>query len=351
MFQKNRLLFGMMTAFVAIMVFAESAEAQLFRRWAPPIYRQSSICQGAECQPAPMYSLAPVQDCPPIIVSSTIKPDELENFEPVSDTNAQWFRSAARAIAGNSCGSASVVGFLNSGTLVLTNAHVAGTRPGSSATVRMMVNGVDKSYTGQIVMAAYSDKTLADWALLLVPEKIPVEPRKLSTKKPEGNFVTVGSPRCVWPLVFSAIKTVDASNNSALWRWTPNAIGGQSGSGVWSTTDGHQYGLLTWSWGGYGAGQQTWWIYQQAKQRSAEVGELRPAGLVELGQRSRDVIVEEGFFMQAGIDELPIWAEDTDPTVPDPTDPKPCPNIDEPSKKKLQEALKLIQEILAATAA
>lgn len=337
----------MFTVFMPI----EPAQAQLFRRWSPTFHRQAMVCNGPQCQPAAVDSFQPVVDCPPLIVRSSVTADDLQGFEPITEVNSEWARSAARMIAGNSCGSGSVVGFLDDATLVLTNAHVVGTRPGSPATVRMMINGQDKSYTGQIVMAAYSNTTQADWAIVKVPGRIPVEPRKLSTKKPVGDHVTVGSPRCVWPLVFSALKTVDASNSSALWRWTPNAIGGQSGSGVWSPTDGNQYGLLTWSWGGYGAGQQTWWIYQQAKQRSAEVGELRPAGLVELGQRSADVIVEEGFFMQTNIGDLPIWDNGTGPDPgPDP-DPTPCPNIDEPSRKKLEEAMKLIQEILATTAA
>ncbi len=334
---------------IAVAMFSlisfESSEAQLFRR--PLFQRQASICNGPACVPTTSQSIQVVDDCPPLVVQSNLSPDELKDFEPVSETNAQWFRSAARMIAGNSCGSGSVVGFMDESTLLITNAHVVGTRPGSAATVRMMVNGEEKQYTGTIVMAAYSDKVLADWAIVRVPGKIPVEPRKLSKEKPEGDHVTVGSPRCVWPLVYSALKTVDASNNSALWRWTPNAIGGQSGSGVWSAEDGNQDGLLTWSWGGYGAGQQTWWIYQQAKQRNI-VGELRPAGLAELSPRSKDVIVEEGFFVQANIGELPIWAEDsTDPVDPvDPTDPPVCPAISPENAKKLKEALKLIEQIL-----
>lgn len=308
--------------------------------------RQAQVCYGPEC--VPTTSVTTIREVPPLIVEATICPDDLENFEPVSDVNADWARSAAQMRAGNSCGSGSVVGFLDDSTLILTNAHVVGTRPGTAATVRMRVNGRDVQYTGSIVMAAYSSTVLADWAIVKVQGRIPVEPRLLSTTKPVGNHVTVGAPRCVWPLVYSALRTVDASNNSALWRWLPNAIGGQSGSGVWSTTDGHQYGLITWSWGGYGAGQQTWWIYQQAKQRSAEVGELRPAGLMELGQRSRDIIVEEGFFAESNIGDLPIWAGQTpDPTPEDPE----CPPIDEPTKAKLREVIELLQDILAQTAA
>jgi len=188
----------------------------------------------------------------------------------------------------------------------------------------MMVGGQERSYEGQIIMAAYSNTYLADWAIVSVPGEIPVEPRLLSIEKPQGQHVTVGSPRCEWPLRFSELTTADASNNSSLWRWRPNAIPGQSGSGVWSPADGNQYGLITWSWSGLGAGQQTWWIYQQAKQRSHEVGELRPAGLVELTLRDPDIIVEEGFFAQTNIGDLPIWA------LPG-TKPDPAPPVDPPA--------------------
>lgn len=173
------------------------AQAQLFRRWSPTFQRQAMACNGPQCQPAAVEAFQPVADCPPLIVRSNVTPDDLRGFEPITEVNSEWARSAARVIAGNSCGSGSVVGFLDDASLVLTNAHVVGTRPGSSATVRMMINGQDKTYAGQIVMAAYSNTTQADWAIVKVPGRIPVEPRKLSTKKPVGDHVTVGSPRCV----------------------------------------------------------------------------------------------------------------------------------------------------------
>jgi hypothetical protein len=321
-----RLVVAALAAVCLFSQWAESAEAQLFRR----LRAADPQCVGAECAPRvyvlPRYApvapqiLARVEECPPTVIQTVQETDVpvVDETSAIDEVNAQWARSAAQMRAGNSCGSGSVVAFYNGDTLVLTNAHVVGTRPGTVARVRMMVQGQEKSYEGRIIMAAYSNTYLADWAIVSVPGEIPVEPRLLSTAKPKGQHVTVGSPRCEWPLRFSTLTTADASNNSALWRWRPNAIPGQSGSGVWSPDDGLQYGIITWSWSGLGAGQQTWWIYEQAKQRTAEVGELRPFGLVELTPRDPDVIVEEGFFAQSNIGDLPIWAKPG-------TDPKPVP--------------------------
>ena len=291
------------------LVSASNVEAQIFPRLRAR-FQPADTCQ--DCLPPTAQSATG----PAETVQET-STDDFGQTVSVDETSAEWARSAAQIRAGNSCGSGSVVGFYRDGTLLLTNAHVVGTRPGTAAKIRMVVDGVDRTFDGQIIMAAYSNTYLADWAVLYVPEVIGVEPRPLSTLKPTGSHVTVGAPKCVWPLRYSELKTADASNNSALWRWMPNSIPGQSGSGVWSTEDGNQYGLLTWSWNGYGAGQQTWWIYEQAKKQSAEVGELRPAGLKELAT-DPEKVVEEGFFVQSNIGDLPIWADT-------PKDPKPEP--------------------------
>lgn len=314
--------------FAVGMMFADEAQGQLFRRWRVV---PAAECVGQECQPMtvqvhPRYSsvapqiLSRIVDCPPATPVVQETDTFVDETSAIDETNADWSRSATQMRAGNSCGSGSVVSFYNGATLVLTNAHVVGTRPGTEARVRLMVNGQEKVFTGTIIMAAYSNTYLADWAIVSVAGEIPVAPRLLSVSRPKGAHVTVGSPNCVWPLRFSELRTVEASNNSALWRWNPNAIPGQSGSGVWSKDDGLQYGLITWSWSGLGAGQQTWWIYEQSRKRSAEVGELRPAGLVELTPRDPDVIVEEGFFAQSNIGDLPIWAKPEDPK---PTPPQP----------------------------
>jgi hypothetical protein len=179
------------------------------------------------------------------------------------------------------------------------------------------INGADRRVNARIIMAAYSDKTLADWSILFLPQFQIAPQVKLSKNRPVSNipYYTTGSPRCVWPLRNVDLRVTHISNNSALFRLLPNAIGGQSGSGIWSRQDNLQYGLLTWSWGGDTGAQMTSEIYRQAVQRTV-AGEPRPEGLEELSERAE---VENGFFAEVSIRDLPIWH--------DPTTVKPDPQL------------------------
>jgi hypothetical protein len=245
--------------------------------------------------------------------------EEIENY---ALSTGPASASACRVNFGNSCGSGTVVSNdYNGGSLVLTNAHVSGSRIGTTGTCLFSVNGADRRVQARIIMAAYSDKTLADWSILFLPQFQIAPQVKLSKNRPASNipYYTTGSPRCVWPLRNVDLRVTHISNNSALFRLLPNAIGGQSGSGIWSRQDNLQYGLLTWSWGGDTGAQMTSEIYRQAVQRTV-AGEPRPEGLEELSERAE---VENGFFAEVSIRDLPIWH---DPTVVPPTvDPgKPC---------------------------
>lgn len=237
-------------------------------------------------------------------------------------------RAAGRVINQNSCGSCSCCGRDSGGSYFLTNAHVAGTTVGRLVQIDIVVNGATKRIQARVIMAAYSDQTLTDWAILYAEGFFDVEPVKLSKKRPSGSHYTKGSPRCVWPQVATDITTKDIDDDSPLWRWTPNSIGGQSGSGVYDDEDNLQYGLLTWSWGGFGAGQMTAEIYRQARNQTV-AGAPRIPDLIEVpaplpSGDSSDIVdepkVESGFFAQMGITDLPIWAEDT-PPPPDPDKP------------------------------
>ena len=163
-------------------------------------------------------------------------------------------RAAVKVTSGSSCGSGSVVGE----NLVLTNAHVAGTSVGKVCQVKAVIDGRDIDTTGRIIMAAYSDKTQTDWAILKTEGLQSIRPVKLSKKPPSGNrYYSKGSPRCVWPQVSVDITTVDDRQGVPLIRWRPATIGGQSGSGVWAYGNNLCEILLTWKWGGLGAGQKT----------------------------------------------------------------------------------------------
>ena len=250
---------------------------------------------------------------------------ELQDFEeanylpqPVGPSS----RSCCKVLFGNSCGSGSLVGIRNGKSLVLTNAHVAGTQVGrvGNCTFPFLNNKVCRS---RIIMAAYSDRVMMDWAVLELDEQIALPHVKLSSKAPTGDHYTAGYPRCQGPR-FQRLVTRTFQNNGTVWRWQPNAIGGQSGSGVHSLLDHLQKGLLTWSWGGDGAGQTTKSIWLQYSQK-AEIGFIRPEGLIELSVPNPEC--ENGFFAEANITTLPIWAEIDVPPPVDPEDPKPNPGI------------------------
>lgn len=223
--------------------------------------------------------------------------------------------SICRVINGNSCGSGCVVGFRNGKTLVLTNAHVAGTTIGR--TVSCEFPALKRRVNGRVIMAAYSDRVMMDWAVVEIDEQLPLKATPLSKKMPTGEHYTGGYPRCDGPF-YQRLVTRQFTHNGTVWRWQPISIGGQSGSGVHSFADHLYYGLLTWSWGGDGAGQTTRSIWLQYSQRAA-IGFLRPEGLIELGDNRAEGL-ENGFFAETSITDLPIWHDESTPPPPPPND-------------------------------
>jgi len=247
---------------------------------------------------------------------------------------------AARVTVDGVCGSGSFCGRDGFGCYVLTNAHVAGTRPGRVVNVEYVERSSmqPRKVRSIIALAAYSDRSLTDWCLLRLDptEFAGYEPFKLSKVKPadfSGYFFTWGCPRC--DIVSGqAVRTREAGNP---WKWSPISIGGQSGSGV--VRDLRQFGLLTWSWGGLGAGQHTSEIYRQAIGRTS-AGDGRPDGLVELASDRSET--EEGFFelaggVESGIADLPIWFEEGGPVEPPGDDV--CPLTEKETK-----VIKLLRE-------
>jgi hypothetical protein len=223
-----------------------------------------------------------------------------------------------------------IVGHWQGGSLVLTNAHVAGSQVG-----RMVVVEVEslnnRRFNAKVIRAAYSNSVSADWALLHIDGFQDIKPVYISKGPPDSGeqLWTKGFPRC---RPFAGQKvTQHATLNNGVLLWLPDAIGGQSGSLVVDIDDQVGKALLTWSMTrngrSYGAGQLTAEIYRQ--NRSAELrGFPKMPGLVELpsedtfdfGDIDRstltDPVVEEGFFsipMERNIQDFPIWAEDQKP--------------------------------------
>lgn len=220
----------------------------------------------------------------------------------------------------NACGSGALVGIRDGKSLVLTNAHVAGSRPGHEVTCLFpFLDG--KSFRARNIMAAYSDRVMMDWAILEIDGKVPLPHIKLSKDVPTGEHYTAGYPRCRGPY-FQRLVTQRITHGGTVWRWQPISIGGQSGSAVHSFANHLQYGLLTWSWGGDGAGQTCSSIWRQYVHRQV-AGFARPEGLVEICDNMAEDL-EPGFFAESNITTLPIWAHLDDRGDDDTPPPSTC---------------------------
>ena len=261
-------------------------------------------------------------------------------LEPDADTTAfvpdpvgPSSQGCCKVTNGNACGSGSLVGKRNGKSIVLTNAHVAGTRVGHTV-ICLFPFANNLQVRGRVIMAGYSDRVMMDWCVLELEREIDLPHTKLSIEAPTGKHYSAGYPRCRGPY-FSEIATTSITHNGTVWRWQPNAIGGQSGSGVHSVDTNLQRGLLTWSWGGDGAGQTTRSIWFQYANRAA-IGFPRPEGLVELADEiHRAEHLEEGFFAEANITTLPIWDHLDDDDDEPPTPPTgDCPGL---SRKILRQ--------------
>ena len=245
--------------------------------------------------------------------------DQVLEANYLRDPQGPSSKGCCKISNGNSCGSGSLVGVRNGRSLILTNAHVAGTRIGHQvrATFPFLNNA---TVTARIIMAGYSDRVMMDWAVLEVDRLIKNLPHvKLKNETPRGEHYTAGYPRCRGPF-YQRLTTKRITHNGTVWRWQPPTIGGQSGSAIHSLDDNLQYGLLTWLWGGDGAGQTARSIWMQYVNRAA-VGFARPEGLVEVSEVATEC--EEGFFAEQNITTLPIWDHLEDPGDDDDVQPAP----------------------------
>lgn len=235
-------------------------------------------------------------------------------------------KGVCRCTQNGVCGSGSHVGIMDGKSLVLSNAHVCSTRLGR--VIDCHFPELTRTVQGRVILAAYSDRILMDWAVVQLETELDLPYAKLSNEYPVSGktHYTAGYPRCRGPY-YSELTTVDIPSQygGTLWRWNPNAIGGQSGSGVHSFGDDLQRGLLTWTWGGRGAGQTTRSIWHQYVNRAyyeaGTFGHLWPEGLEELAQNRAEGTIP-GVYAEANITQLPIWAHlDPEPDPPAPDDP------------------------------
>jgi hypothetical protein len=165
-----------------------------------------------------------------------------------------------------------------------------------------------------------------------------LDPIPLSITAPEfdGLSGTWGCPRCEVPSG-QVVRTVDLKS---LWFWQPNSIGGQSGSAV--VQKATQKGLLTWTWGGNGAGQLTETIYRQHVKQNTD-GPARLDGLIPVTPVPAGLVLEEGYFSQSDLGNYPIWDNGNTNPDPDPSDPD-CPPAVEPEDDEDVKRFKLLRD-------
>jgi hypothetical protein len=304
---------------------------------------------------------------------------------PANIAEAEKYKwRAVRITTGNSCGSGSLCGRDAKNIYILTNAHVATNRPGNVVNCEAAL--IDKTGTERfravVIEGAYSSRDTTDWALLRAEadHMKGIEPIKLSVKMPDHSKAsyTWGCPRCEVP---SGQVITTVVKDGLVWKWNPPSIGGQSGSGVHQR--GFQHGLLTWLYsgpnGGVGAGQYTATIFKQSKEQS-NVSEKRSPGLEPVAINPTDDLIDgyavenasvrlatlagdwdtfvengtcfDGYTSESSVNEFPIWGDPdaTDPVDPtDPVEPEPgTPGLSVPDQKKLNEAIRLIEEVLVA---
>jgi hypothetical protein len=274
---------------------------------------------------------------------------------------AQRARSACGQVrSGNSCGSGSIVGFWNQGSLMISNHHVTG-GVGRNITFRTNVNGRDVNVPGRVIVSGYSQRTLADWSISHLPNFNDIQPVPMLKTKPVNELhITHGAPRCVWPLVTKQLRPTRIDANSKLILFNPDAIGGQSGSAIYPMSTYLMNSLIAWSWSSQTGAQQTAEIHRMTVAASVEVAGERPDGLIPLNES--DVELEEGFHVLSEatgnikIQDLPIWHdpnqdeheeedEPDDPEHDDKPDP-PAPGVYLP-RAIFNEYLKAIEGVNA----
>jgi len=210
----------------------------------------------------------------------------------------QVIRATVRVTVSNVCGSGTVVGRTAEGNaIVLTNAHVAGTKRGRVVNVeRWNSNGASERGTAAIIASGYGRGTSVDFALLKCSGDFAkdVDPIPLADRYPsdQSSVTTFGSPRCEWPSL--QVLRLNRKEGQIL-SWKPEAIGGRSGSSIIDYTDEgpRVVGLLTWAGGGEGLGQSTPFLLSAMRGKLPATLEGLPAGAREVScqvEESQEIV-------------------------------------------------------------
>ena len=228
--------------------------------------------------------------------SGLLDPVKINNNNQIERLNGATVRVTAAGVCGSGC----IVGRNSKGqVIVLTNAHVAGTRRGRVVSVQRWDSfGNSEKSSAEIIAAGYKRGASIDFALLKCESGFAdgTQPIPIAGRFPSNSemITTTGSPRCEWPSL-QVIKMLN--DEGQILSWYPEAISGRSGSAlIEHTKDGPRViGLLTWSGGGKGLGQSTTMIIDFLSGSIPKSFEQLPDGVREAAflQEDSDLIIDQ----------------------------------------------------------
>ena len=266
-------------------VIPQSPPPVLFQP-APVTQVQSTQIQGTQIQGTQTIIWEPLESGYEIEVENLDSKIEEADFDD-SDVLDWVINATVRVTVGNDCGSGTIVGKdANGRTLILTNAHVAGTQRGRRVNVQRW-NQLGETFRGtaRIVSSGYSSAKQIDFALLACEGSFGegVKPIPIADREHNGGRITTsGCPRCEWPSTQSLRMT---RSGKQIIEWLPEAISGRSGSSIVDYTDKgpRVVGLLTWRGGGKGIGQSSMMVLAAMRGKLPTSFEAVPRGIEEVG--------------------------------------------------------------------
>ena len=166
-----------------------------------------------------------------------------------------------------SWGTGTVIRVLDDSVLILTNAHVAGSRGGRVHVEFWQLGHQSQKFPGGVIWSDYVDGQNRDLAIVQVrrdqlphvPAEIPLAPR--GTPLPAGAPVnTLGCPGGSWPLSFRGHITRQPNNRTV--EFVPAPLSGRSGSALTDHEGQAIVGVVTWADDSRGLAQSVDAIYQ-----------------------------------------------------------------------------------------
>ncbi|GAB5402823.1 MAG: hypothetical protein Aurels2KO_10540 [Aureliella sp.] len=245
----------------------------------------AQVCVDGQCQLQP-FTLNTLMDVEKIELTN----DSVEMAASTVDRYQRVVEATCRVTVSGVCGSGTVVGRDSAGNaLVLTNAHVAGTKRERVVQLqRWNTDGTSERGQGAIIASGYGRGLSIDFALLKCNSAFAknVQPIPLADRYPDtkAGVSTYGCPRCEWPSMQVLSMTRDQGQ---VLKWKPEAIGGRSGSSIidYTVSGPRVVGLLTWGGGGEGLGQSTPFLLNAMRGRVPKSFEPLPPGVREVAYR------------------------------------------------------------------